>query len=159
MGNRATAYLGFGAEVGDGDAHDPPWVGGTCEGDIEEWWRLETGFDTHRELSPFDASGEWRVPEAERDAAAERYFAAQAAHDAAHPLPVEIYQSGTDEGHSVVVCVPGTVASWDWDVEFVAVSRFVTDPEPQKRAAYDEFCRVYIPELDDPEWLGGAFWG
>lgn len=148
MGSSATAHIGYGIEIYEGD--ELPW------GDdwIEDWWLKESGFVPTN--NPFTEDGEWKsLPSAEREELFRKYFEEQRVWKNEHPCPVTTFICGTYEACGTVVCVAGSLIERDWESSLVFHPEKLPQFTETALAEYQAFCKKYGIE-GTPEWRLGA---
>lgn len=146
---RATLAFGFSFE----ENFEFPWGDGSDGDDVEsamlEWWRKVNGF-VNPVWNPYTEKGDHKPGVSREDPRIGAYFDYQHGWDAAHPIPVALVESGSEECAQYILAVPKSEIWTSWDGP-LKVERL---PEIDLQAlALMEFCKKYGIKTDgEPAW-------
>ncbi len=108
------------------------------DGDIEEWWLVETGCNISYPT--------------------EGYYKAQRKHLKEHPLPFEMHYFCSCDYSMHVLQVPGySYHASRGDTVVVEPSKMVVNPEAIER--FKLACEKYNIPYSEPKWLLCSMWG
>jgi hypothetical protein len=138
MGQSTDGCIAYGVVFEDG--YEFPWDAEPFNGDLEEWWRVEQGFD------------------ASKGYPAEGWLDYQKQFDAAHPLPAQVENYCSGNYPMWLLAVPSSRRSASrGEPEKLDALPDVTEAE---KTALREFCAKYQLTPEKAEgWYLYSYWG
>ncbi len=141
------------------EGYEFPWgEEGEWEGDIDEWWLVESGWKWSKQ-KPYDNNGNYTSGISKGHPLIEEYFDSRHAWKRANPCPVVQvnYQSG--EVLAYILAIPSSVLTARRGYPEVFSPNSLIETEEMKKTLI-EFCKKYEIEHDtDPCWYLSSYWG
>lgn len=158
MSTSTNANISYGIYFEEG--FEFPWGEDTeWEGDMEEWWLIESGWTWDKE-SPFNSQGNYSPGFHADHPLVDQYFDSRRDWKKTHPCPVQEvnYQSG--ECPAYILAVPSTVLTARHGYpEVINTSYQLTETE-EMRETLINFCKKYgIEHETGPQWYLSSYWG
>ena len=155
MGVSTNGVISFGVPCEED--YEFPWDADEFEGDIEEWWRKENGFeDVH---NPWTPEGNYADGWEKDDPRFDEYYGRRRDWLKANPVPVEPenYCSGECPMYAITVVGVGLSCRRGYPEAFDPASLAVTDEQVE---ALKSFLEKYEIEYEgEPRWLLTSYWG
>jgi hypothetical protein len=134
-----------------------PWDAEPFDGDYEEWWRKERGFQHSFEI--YDEEGEYLNGVRPAPESIDAYHKEQLDFDTANPFPLELVNYCSGDYPMWILAVPSSCRSNNrgYAERFNPSELVVTDEEVK---VLHDFCVKYdlIPE-EDAGWYLTSYWG
>ena len=155
MGQSTDGEIAFGVLCEDGTEF--PWDAEEFDYGIEDWWRVESGFESIHQ--PYTPQGEYAEGWSRGDPRLKEYGQQRNAWDAANPLPVDLVNYCHSDVPMYVIAVPGVglKCSRGYPDSF--------DPAELKVSPEQEFkllqflARYKIKRISELAWWLTSYWG
>lgn len=141
------------------EGHEFPWDGEEWEGDIENWWLIESGWKWDKQ-NPFDEHGNYSTGLHEDHPLVNEYFDSRYAWKESHPCPIELvnYQSGECPAH--IIALPESIITARRGYPEVINPAYQLNSTKEMTDALTGFCAKYGIEHDTgPQWYLSSYWG
>lgn len=136
-----------------------PWSEDTeWEGDIEEWWLIESGW-TWDKQNPFDKNGNFSPGIYTDHPLVNEYFDSRFKWKLAHPCPVAEVNYQSIEIPAYILAIPESVITANRGYPQVLDPSQIVATE-EMRNTLIEFCQKYEIEMSTgPQWYLSSYWG
>lgn len=155
MGTSTDGQICYGIYFEEG--YEFPWgEESEWEGDMEEWWLIESGWTWEKE-KPFDEEGNYSPGFSDKHPLTEEYFDSRHEWKKSHPCPiVEVnYQSGECPAYILAISESVITASRGYPEVLSPLEESV-----EWGTILVEFCDTYGIEHDTgPQWYLSSYWG
>lgn len=133
-----------------------PWNAEPFDGDEEDWWMVETGWEYDGE-EPFTQQGDYKPGFSRDDPRVQAYFAHRREWKRVHPLPVQLVDYCSGDYPMWIIAVPSSIkTAYRGDPQEIDVAALTVDDN--EVFALLDFCRKY--ELDgEAKWWLSSYWG
>lgn len=156
MGVSTNGQICFGILFDEG--YEFPWDAGEFDGDIDEWWLKECGFNVSERDDFYDACGN-PIPGTEEKK--EDYYARRHAFEKDHPVPASLVNYCSLDAPMYILAVPSS--------DLIAYRGYPKEFDPQKlinlvgiQALMDfqEFIKKYLGDgAGEPKFYLSSYWG
>lgn len=158
MSTSTNAQISFGIYFEEG--YEFPWGEETeWEGDMEEWWLVESGWKWDKEPL-FNPRGDYNLGFSSSHPLVDEYFTSRYEWKKSHPCPVEEvnYQSG--EVPAYILAIPESIITARRGYPEVLNPSYCLTATDDMRNTLIEFCQKYGLEMTTgPQWYLSSYWG
>lgn len=136
-----------------------PWEADGYDGDIDDWWLSECGYEPQPQI--FNADGSWMNGTKPPQEMIDQWFDHLYEFKAQNPILVDLVYYGSGDYHEQILSVVGLGSSADWstptDLTFVIeqMTRDVTKSEHYQ--LFIDFCKKYKISTRDLGWYLCAY--